>query len=208
MREKVKKYIKNCLKCIEFSPPTGKPEGHLHSIPKGDLSFQTYHIDHYGPLEKTGKGYKYIFLIVDAFTKFIRLYPCKSTTTSEAIKHLKDYFQSYSKPRRIISDRGSAFTSDEFKNFLKQQTIQHILIAVGTPRANGQVERMNRFLTPILAKLSDSLEKWDRAIHSAEFSINNTICRSTGTTSSQLLFGIQQLGEVNDPLRLILSTIQ
>lgn len=85
MREKVKKYINNCLKCIAFSPHSGKPEGYLHSIPKGDLPFQTYHIDHYGPLEKTSKRYKHIFLVIDAFTKFVRLYPCKSTAASKAI---------------------------------------------------------------------------------------------------------------------------
>ncbi|XP_067214810.1 uncharacterized protein [Linepithema humile] len=63
---------------------------------------------------------------------------------------------------------------------------------------------MNRFLTPMLAKLSDNPNKWDHAIHLAEFSFNNTMCRSTGNTPSQLLFGIEQLGEVNDPLRSIL----
>lgn len=204
MREKVKRYLENCLKCIEFSPPSGKSEGYLHSISKGSLPFQAYHIDHYGPLEKTGKGHKYIFLVVDAFTKFIRLYPCKSTATSESVKHLKDYFRSYSKPRRIVSDRGTAFTSDEFKNFVKEQSIEHVLIAVATPRANGQVERMNRFLTPMLAKMSDDPGKWDQMIHLAEFSINNTICRSTGNTPSQLLFGLEQLGEINDSLRLTL----
>jgi len=53
MQAKVKSYIKNCLKCIEYSPSNGRSERYLHSFPKGKLSFQTYHIDHYGPLEKT-----------------------------------------------------------------------------------------------------------------------------------------------------------
>lgn len=86
----MKNYIRNCLKCIEYSPPSGKSEGYLHSIPKGNLPFQTYHIDHYGPLEKTNKGHKYILSIVDAFTKFLRLYPCKSTNSSESVKDLKN----------------------------------------------------------------------------------------------------------------------
>lgn len=60
MREKVESYIKNCLKCIEFTPPSGKREGYLHNIPKGNLSFYTCYIDYYGPLEKTSKDHKYI----------------------------------------------------------------------------------------------------------------------------------------------------
>lgn len=47
MKEKVKDYISNCLRCIEFSPLSGKKEGKLHSIPKKNLPFQTIHIDHF-----------------------------------------------------------------------------------------------------------------------------------------------------------------
>jgi len=47
------------------------------------ILFDTIHIDHYGPLEKTCKKNKYLFVIIDAFTKFVRLYPCKTTNTLE-----------------------------------------------------------------------------------------------------------------------------
>jgi len=67
-------------------------------------------------------------------------------SSNEAIKHLKEYFRYYNKPRRIISDRGT-FTSNEFKDFLKKEYVDHILIAIGylTLRANGQVERLNAY---------------------------------------------------------------
>jgi len=38
-----------------------------------------------------------------------------------------------------------------------------------------------------------------------EFPINNTICRSTGNTPSKLLFGLAQLGVINDLVRLSLD---
>jgi len=39
-----------------------------------------------------------------------------------------------------------------------------------------------------------------------EYAINNTVqCRLTGETPSKLLFGVDQLGEVSDSLRLILD---
>lgn len=206
MREKIGEYIANCLRCIEFSPSSGKKEGYLHSISKANVPFDTVHVDHYGPLSKTGRGFKHIFIIVDAFTKHIRLYPCKSTATREVLNHFKDYFRIYGRPRRIISDRGTAFTSDAFEDFVTSEKIDHVLIAVGTPRANGQVERFNRVIAPMLAKLCETPEKWDRVIDQAEFSLNNTICRSTGDTPSRLLFGVDQRGKVNDCLRLILES--
>jgi len=69
MREKVRDHILNCLRCIKFSPSTGKTEGYLHSIPKESLPFDTVHVDHLGSLEKTGKGYRYVMVVIDAFTK-------------------------------------------------------------------------------------------------------------------------------------------
>lgn len=205
LREKVKEYIANCLRCIEFSPLSGKPEGFLHNIDKEKLPFQTLHIDHLGPLEKTKKGYKHLFVIVDAFTKFIKLYPCKSTKSEECVNYLTEYFRAYSKPRRVISDRGTAFTSALFTEFLKSEEIDHVLIAVGTPRANGQVERFNKTITPMIAKLSDSPEHWDRVLGRVEFACNNTVSRTTNNTPSRLLFGIDQVGEINDCIRLMLE---
>ena len=207
LREKVKKYIANCLKCVEFSPTSGKREGYLHSLPKGNIPFQTIHVDHYGPLEKSGRGFKHILSVVDGFTKFIRLYPCKSTTTDETTGHLSDYFRSYSKPKRLVSDRGTCFTSGKFATFIEEWAIEHVLVAVGTPRANGQVERFNRTITPMLSKLVESPNKWCNALICVEYALNNTLCRSTGTTPSELLFGIAQSREPNDQLRELLQSL-
>ena len=105
----------------------------------------------------------------------------------------------------MISDRGTCFTSQAFEKFINEESIRHTLIAVGTPRANGQVERFNRILTPTLAKLCDTPEKWDRVLVDVEFSLNNTRCRSIDNTPSQLLFGIDQLGIVKDEIRTLLN---
>ena len=132
-------------------------------------------------------------------------YACKSTKTEEVIKHLNDYFRYYSKPKRIISDRGTCFTSKIFSEFMDDNDIKHSLIAVGTPRANGQVERFNRDITPMLAKLCEIPEKWDRILEEVEYSINNTTCRYTGETPNTLLFGRNQLGKFNDNIRKVLE---
>lgn len=86
----------------------------------------------------------------------MKLYPCKTTNTSEIIKHLKHYFNAYSIPDQIVSDCGSCFTSNSFKEFNNEHEVKHILIATACPRANGQVERFNRVLTPVIAKLVES----------------------------------------------------
>lgn len=205
MKDKIKNYVRNCLKCIVYSPNSGKREGELHSIDKGNVPFSHLHIDHYGPLQKTSAGFKYIFEVVCGFTKFIKLYPCKTTNSKEAIKHLTNYFRHYSQPIKLISDRGTGFTSNLFEEFLEKRGIQHILIATGTPRANGQIERFNRDITPVLAKITPELHKWDTVLDRVEFAFNNTFCRSIKNTPSRLLFGVDQQGEILDALKFYLD---
>ena len=213
LSKKIEDHVKNCLKCIFFSPTTGKTEGHVHIVPKGCVPFATIHFDHFGPVDKMNVqvSKKYVFLIVDAFTKFVKLYATKTTSSREAIECLKFYFQNYSRPNTLVSDRGTAFTSVKFSDFLSENHIRHILIATGSPQANGQVERINRTMTPMLAKLTDNKSglQWYKILKIVENSMNNTVTRSTKLTPSRLLFGVDQRGEpINDVKEFIENQIQ
>ena len=73
MGKKVKEYISNCLQCIAFSSKHGKRDGFLHSIPKGNMPFETIHIDHFGPVPIKNMKKRYVFLVIDGFTKFVKL---------------------------------------------------------------------------------------------------------------------------------------
>lgn len=201
LRQKVEKYIRNCLKCLSYSPTSGRREGLLHSINKGNLPFDIVHIDHYGPVDKKLKIKQYILTVIDGFTKYVRLYATKTVSSSEVILCLTDYFRSYSRPRIIVSDRGTAFTAQEFQKFLADQNVQHILVATGSPQANGQVERVHRTLTPILSKLTNDNDKhWYQVLSETEFVFNNTVHKSTGETPSTLLFGCKQRGNIIDKI--------
>jgi len=81
MRQKIKDYVSNCLKCISFSPNEGKKEGYLHCISKGQLPFEMFHIDHYGPIDKSKLVKRYLLVVIDSFTKFVKIYSTKTTST-------------------------------------------------------------------------------------------------------------------------------
>lgn len=201
MREKAGNHIQNCLKCIVFSSKYGKEEGILHNIPKKDRPFEVIHVDHFGPVDNS-RSKKHIFVVIDACTKFVRLYATKTTIAKEVINAPRDYFRSYSRPKTIISDRGSCFTSNEFVQFLEGETIQHIKIATDSPQANGQVERVNRSLGPMIAKLCDSERNihWDNVVETVEYALNNSIHRTIKEYPSVMLFGIKQRGQAVDLL--------
>lgn len=209
MKQKVETFTKNCVKCIVYSAPPNSSERSLYSIPKKPLPFDTLHIDHFGPLPSVISKQKHLLVVVDSFTKFTKLYPATSTSTKEVCRALEKYFEFYSRPSRIISDRGTCFTSTEFGVFMEKHNVQHIKNAVASPQANGQVERVNRVLKNMLGKLTEPLQHsdWTRHLKHVEYALNNTLQKSVGTTPSQLLFGVQQKGPDVDYLTEYLDDI-
>ncbi|GFY26180.1 retrovirus-related Pol polyprotein from transposon 297 [Trichonephila clavipes] len=171
---------------------SGKQEGFLHPLVKDDIPLNTYHIDHLGPLATSSKNYKFILAVIDSFTKFVWLYPTKTTSTSEVIKKLDIQKTTFGNPRFLITDRGTTFTSDEFRTYCSEQKITLHHITTGLPRANGQVERINRTIIPVLSKMSeDDPTKWFKHVPSLQEVLNSTFQRSINTTPFELLFGTQ-----------------
>ncbi|GFV59625.1 hypothetical protein TNCV_228661 [Trichonephila clavipes] len=188
----VKKVIVNCVPCILANKKTGKKEGFLNPICKESIPLSTYHVDFIGPLPSTNKSYQHIFPVVDAFTKFTWLYPVKTVSAESALEKLKQQQKTFGNPIRIISDRGSAFTSKLFNDYCDEENIQHLQIATGVPRGNGQVERIHRTLIPVLTKLSlDDSTKWYKYVDRLQRILNSTISRSTKWTPFELLGGIK-----------------
>lgn len=86
LMRKVQNCLKNCVQCILFNKKLGKKEGKLNIIDKGNQPLHTFHLDHIGPIDVTLKQYKYIFTVVDAFSKFVWMFPIKKTSTDEVLQ--------------------------------------------------------------------------------------------------------------------------
>jgi len=208
MKLKIKEHIENCVKCLSYSVLLGKMEGEMQIFEKETSPFKTLHIDHFGPLEATSKGYKYILVIVDAYTKFVWLFPTKSTGTDEAVTALKSLFAMFGYPQCIISDRSTAFSSAAFTNYMKNNEIKHIMTAVASPWANGQVERVNRFLKSTLSKINDQENNWKENLNKVQYVINNTFNKSIGSSPSKMFLGYEQRHGVDSHLRSLINKLR
>lgn len=122
------------------------------------------------------------------------------------IKHLKTYFNFYSRPIRIISDRGCVFTSAMFQEFVEEQSIQLVHIATGIIRANGQAEMVNHTILPMIPNLTLTLFQWDKTLSEVEYVVNNTINRLTNEVPTILLYDIKQLGNPVDKIKIYLDS--
>ena len=130
--------------------------------------------------------------MIDGFTKFVWLYPTKTVTSKEVISKLEVQQKVFGNPEQIVSDRGSGFTSEEFKDYCEKQKIKHHKITTGLPRANGQIERLNRVIIAVLSKASlEEPDKWYKYVDEVQQAINSTYQRSIATTPFELLTGVK-----------------
>lgn len=206
LTQKIDKYVANCISCILTNRKQGKQEGYLHPIQKEEMPLHTYHIDHLGPLQSTNKNYNHILAVIDAFTKFVWLYPTKSTTSHEVVNRLELQKQTFGSPAVIISDQGTAFTAREFEEYCKQEGIQHHAVTTGLPRANGQVERINSVIISVLSKLSiKEPSTWYKYVPKLQRILNSTFKRSIQTTSFELLVGTPMRSDQDHELKTMIE---
>ena len=206
MQEKIQNLLQNCVTCILAERKHGKPEGFLHPLDMGGGPMDTYHLDHLGPLPSTKKSYNQILAVFDAFTKFVWLYPTESTSSADVIGKILRQSAVFGNPRRIISDRGTAFTSSEFKTYYEEEAIVYSTIVTGVPRGNGQVERLNRTLIRVLKKLAAlMLGDWHKCVDKAQQYINHIPSRSAGMAPFTLLFGTRMRIQVDPHIAEIIE---
>ncbi|CAG9132567.1 unnamed protein product [Plutella xylostella] len=202
MSKFVKKYVNACIECAYAKNSSNGREGLLHPITKVEAPFHTLHVDHLGPFVKSNRGFTHIIVVVDAFTKFCFIKPVRNTNTQNTIRALEDIFCTFKAPIRLISDRGSCYTSHTFKKFCLDKGVKHVLNAVASPRSNGQVERYNRTILDSLKALciKHGEKSWDSLLGQIQWGLNNTIQKTTGKTPSEVLFGTCMNGEMRPVL--------
>lgn len=208
MRRFTKKYVSACLECAHHKAPGRAKKGLLHVTPRVDIPFHTLHADHLGPFVRSKRGNAYLLTVIDAFTKYINIKAVRDTKTATAIRIFREHFGFFGTPNRLIMDRGTCFTSSKFKSFTQNLGIKHVLNAVATPRANGQIERFNRTIIDALgARCHGEKENaWDDHVGEIQLSINTTINKSTGKSPSELLFGCRLMNPAENIINDVISS--
>nr|AAP73852.1 putative gag-pol polyprotein [Oryza sativa Japonica Group] len=142
--------------------------------------------------QKTATGYDSIWVIVDRLTKTARFIPVKTNYSSAKLAEL--YMTRivclHGVPKKIISDRGTQFTShfwekvhEALGSYLAFSTAYH-------PQTDGQTERTNQVLEDMLRACAlDFSKDWERCLPYAEFSYNNSFQASLKMSPNEALFG-------------------
>jgi hypothetical protein len=80
-------------------------------------------VDFYGPVPQGRGGVRYLFVCLDVFSKYIKLYPLKSAMARASLKRLMEDYITVMKPETIVSDNGTQYTSKTWVQGLKDADI-------------------------------------------------------------------------------------
>ena len=138
--EDVRKMIAACRVCPEVKPRFHKPPG--VPLTKATQPFERLSLDFKGPLSSSSKN-KYIFMVIDEFSRFLFAFPCANMESKTVIQCLTQLFSLFGMCSCIHSDNAASFTSCEFLDFLHKFGISVSRTSVYNPRGNGQTERYN-----------------------------------------------------------------
>ena len=189
MSDFVRDRISACHKCVARKSPVNHhhPMGHVPVSGK----FERVAMDLLDVSVISAKGFKYILVVCDYFTKYTEAYPLKDKTARSVVDALMDvWLPRYGFPLFLHSDQGK-----EFDNVMIHQ-LSELLGTVKTkttpyhPRSDGLVERFNRTLLAMLAMfVSQEHDNWDDLLPFMMLAYNTTVHTSTGYTPYRLVFG-------------------
>lgn len=126
------------------------------------------------PYAKENRGFKYILVVIDAFSKFVWALPVKNKSGKEVTGTIKKILKKPHIPKNIQSDNGKEFYNREFRDLMQQLKINHYSTYSNVKASI--VERVNRTLKSLMWK-AFSLQgsyKWLSLLPKIVYKYNNT----------------------------------
>ena len=136
--DEVRKMTASCKICAEVKPRFYKPS-EMHVI-KATKPMERLSIDFKDPIGNLKRN-NYMLTAVDEYSRFPLAISCSNINAETVIKCLTQLFYLFGLCSCIHSDRGSAFMSKEFIEFLRGKGIAYSRTSVYNPRGNGQCEK-------------------------------------------------------------------
>ena len=131
LTEAIQRKCDNCIQC-KLSGKSIKPnipKTEQKCLPPLSAPNEEIQLDFIGPITDQNRRF-YILLSMDRYSKWPAASLCKTTDGETAIKILEQYCNLNGIPKTIRTDKATAFTGRQFRNFCKNKFIKLIY---GTP---------------------------------------------------------------------------
>ena len=185
-------YVGKCTDCQQTKAARRTEERLTGRVPSPSEPWELISLDFAGPLPSAG-GFQYILLAIDHFTSYLVTVPLMSMEAAVVIRAISDEIVcKFGTPRRILTDRGSNFTSELTQQFSSILGIRHVYTSAHHPQTNGKIERhVGLVKTTMTTQLQDkeARSRWPEHLQPATFAINCTPNETTIFSPFFLNFG-------------------
>ncbi|KAI1299778.1 Pro-Pol polyprotein [Halotydeus destructor] len=197
MSRDVKSVIGSCEPCQMVKPHGQRTIGLLTPLEALSEPNQRWGMDTIvmGSVASSSKA-KYVQVVIDHATRYLWTFPTPKNTTATVINCLTSLFKSGLKPALLLTDRGTNFTSSQFRHFLESRSVKHLKTSPYHPQTNGMCEKVNdNVIKRMKMKTFEKPKlKWSSHLNDLTSEYNETIHDVTRFTPFFLMYGRHPAG--------------
>jgi hypothetical protein len=179
MSAEIRQYIETCGTCATYQDKQPQQDQVIMSIPP--LPWQRIGVD------IASFGGKEYLIIVDYHSNFFEFDLLPDLHATTVIMKIKMQLARHGIPECLVSDNGTQFTAQVFKDFMRQWNITHETISPGNSKANGAAESAVKIFKRIVRKCKASNEDPFLGF----LNLRNTPTAGMTTSPAQRLMGRQ-----------------
>lgn len=192
MQTRIRSIVRTCDLCQRTKISNTRIAGEMGCI-MADEPLSRILVDLYGPLPSGWNNVRYIFVVLDNFTRFVRLYPIKRATAVIVTNRMvENYILTYGTPKCIVSDHGAQFSSKMWQDRISELGIIPTMTSIYHPQSNPAERVMRELGRMFRTYCSDNHTQWPRYLTYIEWVLNNTVHEATGYTPQELFLNVQR----------------
>lgn len=178
----VEAVLQYCETCQALGNKTNYQPLQPNEMPGGP--WQYLYADLCGPFP-TGE---YVFVVIDAYSRYPEAVLMNSTTSRKLIEELEYIFARHGLPEVLKTDNAPNLVSEEMERFLRRNAVDHDRSTPYWPRSNGEVERFNRTMLKHFRAAYAEGKDWRTTLPQILLEYRSTKHAVTDQTPSMLMF--------------------
>ena len=197
------RYCKRCTNCVTYHRSKLPKQGLLQPVLAG-APMERLSIDLSNPHPRTQRGSVYILACIDAFSKWVEVFPIPNKEAATVARVLvEQVFCRLGTPLSLLSDQGNEVNSSILREVCKLLDIDKLHTTPYKPSTNP-TERLNRTLNSMIGKVvNDRQNDWDLLLPYLAAAIRNARQETTGYTPNILMLN----REVRMPIDVLLGDV-
>jgi ribonuclease HI len=192
MKGDIAKFVAYCDVCRRIKAEHQKPSGLLQPLPIPVWKWDEVGMDFIIGLPRTKSGNDSVWVVVDRLTKVAHFIPVRTTYGGDKLAklYIDRIVKLHGVPKRIVSDRGTQFTSRFWRSLHEALGTKLDFSSAYHPQTDGQTERINQILEDMLRACVLTYGKdWEDSLPYAELSYNNSYQTSLKMSPFEALYG-------------------